>query len=240
MSTQAETKAKLQQAVQLLSSGSKVEAKKLVDEILQKSPHDSDAWFVASLVTDALEQKFSALELALQINPQHIKAKQYLVHLKKEPQTDISQKSSSQGVGNTIGKVVSEVANLIGGLLGRTSETEGNSDEGIPPSPSVRTELLPTSQQKTKDKMNSYQGKGKVVTNIIDLQAGVYKIDYQFPDNNIQVLIVNLKTGGKSWFVYEKGSGAKTYHLHENGRFVFEIDDNDQNLNWKFNFEFLE
>jgi hypothetical protein len=245
MSSDKEIRAKLQQASQLLSSGSKAEAKKLVDEVLQASPHDADAWFIASLVTDTLEQKFSALELALQINPQHTKSKEYLVHLKKETQTDISQKSSSQGVGNMIGKVVSEAAKLIGELLGLASpssnETELDSDEGIKPtSHPAQMGLSPTSQQKSKDKMNRYQGKGKVVTGVIDLQAGVYKIDYQFPEtSNIQVVIVNLKTGDKSWFVYEKGSGAKTYHLEETGRFVLEIDDNDQKLNWKFEFELL-
>jgi len=118
MPSDEKIKEKLQQASQMLRSGSKTEAKKLVDEILQESPHDADAWFIASLVTDTLEQKFSALELALQINPQHIKAKEYLLHLKKEISQDSSYKPDGQGVSDVIGKVLSEAVKLIGGWLG--------------------------------------------------------------------------------------------------------------------------
>jgi hypothetical protein len=52
---------------------------------------------------------------------------------------------------------------------------------------------------------------------------------------------VNLKTGKKNYFVTGDGSGAKTYHLKESGRFVFEVDELwKDNLDWKFAFKRLE
>ncbi len=89
--------------------------------------------------------------------------------------------------------------------------------------------------------MNVYQGRGKSVTDPVDLEAGVYRVDYEFPEtSSISVRIVNLKTGKEGSFIYESGKGATTYYLEEKGRFVFRINDWDKKLNWKFTFKRLE
>jgi hypothetical protein len=107
---------------------------------------------------------------------------------------------------------------------------------------SLQKESLPALEQKSKgNSMNVYQGRGKSVTDPVDLEAGVYRVDYEFPEtSNISVRIVNLKTGKEGSFIYESGKGATTYHLEEKGRFVFRINDWDKKLNWKFAFKRLE
>lgn len=257
MPTEPQLTAKLQQASELLSSGSKTEAKKLVDEVLQESPHDAEAWFIASLVTDTLEQKFSALGLALQIDPQHIRANEYLAHLKKEIPTDASQKPNNPSVSDMIEKVVGEGSRFINELLGLsqspqqspTSDTSSSSTKEINLAQDESENLLVSAaksvhslivQWQNKGKMGRFQGEGKVVTNTIDLRAGVYKINYHFSGNDyINICIVNLKNGEKDHFVHENRSGSKTFHLKETGRFVFEINDYGKNLIWTFEFELL-
>jgi hypothetical protein len=90
--------------------------------------------------------------------------------------------------------------------------------------------------------MNVYQGRGKAVTDPVDLEVGLYRIDYQFSEEGeIHVLIVNLKTGERDYFVTGDGSGARTYYLKESGRFVFEIYELwKKNLSWKFAYQRLE
>jgi hypothetical protein len=85
-----------------------------------------------------------------------------------------------------------------------------------------------------------FVGSGKVVTDVVALDQGLYKIRYKMPsDKVLKVMIVNIVSGDKDEFIFEKGKGEKTYYVKRPGRFVLEIDDAGKHLAWEFDFDVL-
>lgn len=86
----------------------------------------------------------------------------------------------------------------------------------------------------------NYVGCGKIVTDVVTLDQGLYKIRYRMPgDKVLKVIIVNVMTGERDEFIFEKGTGEKTFFLKRPGRFVLEVDDAGKHLDWAFDFDLL-
>ncbi len=85
-----------------------------------------------------------------------------------------------------------------------------------------------------------FVGSGKIVSDVLTLEQGLYKVRYQMPGEKIlKVIIVNTVSGERDEFIFEKGNGEKTYFLKRAGRFVLEVDDAGKHLDWAFEFDLL-
>ncbi|MCB0209201.1 MAG: zinc ribbon domain-containing protein [Anaerolineae bacterium] len=74
----------LQKAINVARSGRKLEAQKLLKQILQNEPRQEQAWIWLSSVVETNEQRIECLKRALNINPNNIAAKKGLVQLRKQ------------------------------------------------------------------------------------------------------------------------------------------------------------
>lgn len=89
------------------------------------------------------------------------------------------------------------------------------------------------SKNKLPDSPNlSFTGKGskKSVTREFDLEKGMYRVDYQSPNEAwLTVEIVDLATGKSTYLIHmEKDIGSTVYNNTNTGRFVLEIEHGDQ------------
>ena len=77
--------AKLQQAVDASRAGNKVEAQKILVELLQENPNEVQGWYLLSLLVDSKEQQAAYAAKALALDPHHEKAQERLSQLQTEP-----------------------------------------------------------------------------------------------------------------------------------------------------------
>ncbi|HFQ94845.1 MAG TPA: hypothetical protein ENK32_12590 [Anaerolineae bacterium] len=77
--------AKLQQAVNSLRAGDKVEAQKTLVELVQENPDEVQGWYLLSLIVDSKEQQAAYAAKALALDPNHEKAQERLAQLQTEP-----------------------------------------------------------------------------------------------------------------------------------------------------------
>ncbi len=77
--------AKLQQAVDSLRAGDKVEAQKTLVELVQENPDEVQGWYLLSLIVDSKEQQAAYAAKALALDPNHEKAQEHLTQLQTEP-----------------------------------------------------------------------------------------------------------------------------------------------------------
>jgi predicted Zn-dependent protease len=61
----------LKHAIQLIQSGEKASAQKLLEPYLHSNPHDITAWLWEARTYVSLEQRISVLETCLRHNPNH-------------------------------------------------------------------------------------------------------------------------------------------------------------------------
>ncbi|MBX3081048.1 MAG: hypothetical protein KF716_05395 [Anaerolineae bacterium] len=69
----------LTQAAAELKRGSKATAESLIKQALHNDPHNADAWFLASFLTQVPEERRAVLEQAVKYNPTHEVARQALI-----------------------------------------------------------------------------------------------------------------------------------------------------------------
>lgn len=81
MSSHDEQKVLLQNAFELIQSGQKLQASKIISRVLQANPNNADGWYLAALATENVEKKARLLERALEINPRYIEARKLLDEL---------------------------------------------------------------------------------------------------------------------------------------------------------------
>jgi tetratricopeptide (TPR) repeat protein len=73
----------LQQAVDYFKQGNKNEAIKLLNSIIQKEPNNAGAWYGLAICLDEPRRKIFCFNKVLEINPDHIKAKEALEKLQQ-------------------------------------------------------------------------------------------------------------------------------------------------------------
>ena len=69
MSSQNDPRESLKNAFQLIQSGQKLQASKIIGEVLKADPNNADGWYLAALVTEGLDKKARMLERALENDP---------------------------------------------------------------------------------------------------------------------------------------------------------------------------
>ncbi len=77
--------AKLQQAIDASRAGDKVEAQKILVELLQENPDEVQGWYLLSLLVDSQEQQAAYAAKALALDPTHEKAQERLSQLQTKP-----------------------------------------------------------------------------------------------------------------------------------------------------------
>src|SRR3990170_3743612 len=74
----------LRQAIEAARGGRKEQARDLLLQVVDKDPHNEEAWMWLSGLVDMLEDRIIACENVLTINPENHKARQYLQTLYRE------------------------------------------------------------------------------------------------------------------------------------------------------------
>ncbi len=94
MNDSNDLKSKLSQVTQYIRSQNKVEARKILKELMKTYPNEADIYYYASFVVDDPAQQISALKRALSLNPKHERSKTRLEEIQsgkrkeKEPYSE--------------------------------------------------------------------------------------------------------------------------------------------------------
>lgn len=115
-------------------------------------------------------------------------------------------------------------------------------------------ELLPPENTKLKNdgsnssvensfrSFHTYKGKNQYATDSVQLEKGMYKIQFRFPKSaSIGVELINTATGHREGILFlEKGSGSKAFQVKRSGRYIFEVTPikwDEKDISWEFEFK---
>ncbi|HID52564.1 MAG TPA: hypothetical protein EYP41_11070 [Anaerolineae bacterium] len=127
--------AKLQQAVDSLRAGDKVEAQKTLVELVQENPDEVQGWYLLSLIVDSKEQQAAYAAKALALDPNHEKAQEHLAQLQTEPVLAATAVATevpdliSQEQGDTLPDWMAGDEELVTATAVATAETPTDSAE---------------------------------------------------------------------------------------------------------------
>lgn len=127
--------AKLQQAVDSLRAGDKVEAQKTLVELVQENPDEVQGWYLLSLIVDSKEQQAAYAAKALALDPNHEKAQEHLAQLQTEPALAVTAVTTeapdliTQEQSNTLPDWMASDEELVTAMAVATAETSTDSPE---------------------------------------------------------------------------------------------------------------
>jgi len=88
--------------------------------------------------------------------------------------------------------------------------------------------------ERTYNKPVQFQGVGAQTTRPIKLDAGDYKIRYLFPENVIiKVELLGADDGDGEMIVLKSGAGEASFAIGTTGRYLLDVDPQDDNAAWK-------
>lgn len=156
--------AKLQQAVDNLRAGHKIEAQKLLVEVVQENPEEVQGWYLLSLIVDSKEQQAAYAAKAVALNPDHEMAREHLAQLQTEPAavTGATPDIIQQEMGYTLPDWLAQDEELVS--MPAKSDTPSATEEELPdwvqepisdswgqPTTPSPIQEAPTTQSKTAD-----------------------------------------------------------------------------------------
>ncbi|MBK8031391.1 MAG: hypothetical protein IPK17_18265 [Chloroflexi bacterium] len=81
-----------------------------------------------------------------------------------------------------------------------------------------------------------HSGKGSYASGTLTLYAGVYRLEYQFPEAApVALKLIDLDSAGTG-AAHQVGSGSQAFRVETNGRFGLNIDPTDNVRPWEVSF----
>jgi hypothetical protein len=83
----------------------------------------------------------------------------------------------------------------------------------------------------------SFSRKGTYASDAMRLEAGVYKIEYQFPETSlVKVDLISAADGETETIALKTGSGSLAFTVRAPGRFIVQVEPVDEAADWSFEF----
>lgn len=78
------------------------------------------------------------------------------------------------------------------------------------------------------------EGRGTQTSKTVELDAGMHRAEYQFPDDVlIHVRLVDTDTGDDETLFIKSGGGVAAFHVEEYGRFQLVVEPADERARWR-------
>ena len=97
MSSLNNPRERLVQISRLFASGDYEQAQELLERVIEESPENADAWYLAAVISRSSTAKVENLNRALELDPNHRRAQELLAKISPTSRSDTST-SSDQGV----------------------------------------------------------------------------------------------------------------------------------------------
>ena len=92
-------------------------------------------------------------------------------------------------------------------------------------------------EEREKARSFHHSGKGSYASGTLTLYAGVYRLEYQFPEADpVALKLIDLDSAEEQVLLIKSGSGSQAFRVETNGRFVLNIDPTDNVRPWEVSF----
>lgn len=81
----------------------------------------------------------------------------------------------------------------------------------------------------------TFRDYGNQITTAVVLQAGTYKLQYQFPVGvAVKIDLINLVDGDSETLIIRSGIGSQVFRILDAGRYAFQVEPVDEQSEWSF------